>query len=51
MFQAVNAVSYIHWNGYMHRDIKPENFLVQEKQSGSSYSTNNKQNTGKGNNW
>ena len=28
VFQALNAVSYIHKNGYMHRDIKPENFLL-----------------------
>jgi len=30
MFQAIQAVAYIHRNGYMHRDIKPENFLVSD---------------------
>lgn len=28
IFQALQAVAYLHKNGYMHRDIKPENFLL-----------------------
>lgn len=28
IFQAVEAVAYLHRQGYVHRDIKPENFLV-----------------------
>ena len=30
MYQAVQAVAYVHRNGYMHRDIKPENFLISD---------------------
>ena len=32
MQQALQALAYIHKNGYMHRDIKPENFLLSVKQ-------------------
>jgi len=31
MFQAVQAIFYIHKNGFMHRDIKPENFLIKKQ--------------------
>jgi serine/threonine protein kinase len=30
MHQAIQAVAYVHRNGFMHRDIKPENFLVSD---------------------
>jgi protein kinase len=30
LHQALQAVAYVHRNGYMHRDIKPENFLISE---------------------
>jgi len=30
IFQAVEAVAYLHRQGYVHRDIKPENFLVSQ---------------------
>ena len=34
LHQALQAVAYVHKNGYMHRDIKPENFLISEGPEG-----------------